>query len=151
MSGYANGIICNNSNGIATFYILNENIHKIKEKKIYRMDTKNLEGAFKQMQLNKAFPISWFRIGIGLASIKALEQWPDIRKDSKLKKALVKYFKYAKKGFKKKNDDDESVAKIGKKHRLDSPDDINSQDLDSLREILGKDDLGMFSGKKRRR
>jgi hypothetical protein len=103
------------------------------------------------MKQNKAFPMSWFRIGIGLASIKTLEQWPEIRKDSKLKKALVKYFKYAKKGFKKKDDDDESVAKIGKKHRLDSPDDINSQDLDSLREILGKDDLGMFSGKKRRR
>ncbi len=151
ISGYANGIICNNSNGIATFYILNENIHNIKEKKIYRLDTKNLEGAFTQMKLNKAFPISWFRIGLGLASIKALEQWPEIRKNSKLKKALVKYFKYAKKGFKKIDDTDESFGNKRRKRKLDSPVDINSRDLDSLREILGKDDLGMFSGKKRRR
>jgi len=150
ISGAANGIVCTEG-GVANFYILNENISQVKEKRVYRLDTENLEYAFTQMKQNKAFPMSWFRIGIGLASIKALGQWSEIRKDSKLKKALVKYFKYAKKGFKKKKDDDESFAKNGKKHSSDDLDEMNSKDLDSLREILGKDDLGMFSKKKRRK
>lgn len=150
ISGSANGIICTEG-GVANFYILNENISQVNEKRVYRLDTENLEYAFTQMKQNKAFPMSWFRIGIGLASIKTLEQWPEIRKDSKLKKALVKYFKYAKKGFKKKDDDGESVTNNGSKRKPDDSDDNYSRDLDSLREILGKDDLGMFSGKKRRR
>ena len=151
ISGAANGIVCTEG-GVANFYILNENISQVNETRVFRLDTENLEHAFTQMKPNKTFPISWFRIGIGLASIKALEQWPEIKKNSDLKKALVNYFKYAKKELKKKDNDDEpATPNVNQGGGPDLSDDIKSRDLDSLREILGFDDLGIFTGKKRRR
>ncbi|MBN1803076.1 MAG: hypothetical protein JW891_16315 [Candidatus Lokiarchaeota archaeon] len=93
-SGFATGIVCT-SKGAANFYILTDNI-VFKEGTIAKMyiDQENIDVIMMAIQREVLFPISWFRIDIGLKSLENFEKWNDIKDNTLLKSALTQYEKY---------------------------------------------------------
>ncbi|MCP4760408.1 MAG: hypothetical protein GY870_01420 [archaeon] len=147
LTGSATGIVCT-SQGAANFYLLSENINTIKSG--YRIDTETLEKAFSLMKKKIIFPLSWFKMDLGLASLKALDQWNEIKNSNVLKKALLGYFQYIKTDLKnihdrkqaekKKNAVDEATpVDIGKMSKSEK-----QKDMDSIEGILNMGDLGLF-------
>jgi hypothetical protein len=66
------------------------------------------------------FPISWFRIDIGVRSLETLELWDQIKEDPELNKALGHYERYINALVYKKFKSQAESQKIGK----DSEDDF---------------------------
>jgi len=92
--GFAVGIVCTSRNA-ANMYIMSDNIvfskDEIAEMYIDNDNIKVIEYGFKKKLL---FPISWFRIDIGIRSLETLELWDQIKDDSELNKALGHYERY---------------------------------------------------------
>ena len=72
------------------------------------------------IQRELLFPISWFRIDLGIRSLETLDLWDKIKDDSRLTKALDRYDKYVTSLVYKKYRDMASTEKIGS----DSEDDF---------------------------
>ena len=92
--GFATGIVCT-SRGAANLYIMSDNI--IFQEDILPdlyIDEENLSIIEMGIQRELLFPISWFRIDLGIKSLETLELWDKIKDHSKLKKALERYEKY---------------------------------------------------------
>ena len=92
--GFATGIVCT-SRGAANLYIMSDNI-VFKEEIIPELyiDEENLEIIEMGIERELLFPISWFRIDLGIKSLETLELWEKIKDDSKLTKALEYYERY---------------------------------------------------------
>lgn len=92
--GFATGIVCT-SRGAANLYIMGDNI-------IFRddvipelyIDQENVMIIEMGIQRELLFPISWFRIDIGIRSIETLSLWDEIKEKFKLKQALSEYDHY---------------------------------------------------------
>lgn len=92
--GFATGIVCT-SRGAANLYIMSDNII-LKEDvfpELY-VDEDNLAIIDLGIERQLLFPISWFRIDLGIKSLETLELWEEIKTDPKLEKALAYYDRY---------------------------------------------------------
>ncbi|MFX1346431.1 MAG: hypothetical protein ACFFBC_12795 [Promethearchaeota archaeon] len=92
--GFATGIVCT-SRGAANLYIMSDNI-VFKEDVIPELyiDEENLAIIDLGIERQLLFPISWFRIDLGIKSLETLELWEEIKTDPKLEKALSYYDRY---------------------------------------------------------
>ncbi|MFX0028588.1 MAG: hypothetical protein ACFE8B_05230 [Candidatus Hermodarchaeota archaeon] len=92
--GFATGIVCT-SRGAANLYIMSDNI-VFKEDVIPELyiDEENLEIIDMGIERQLLFPISWFRIDLGIKSLETLELWEEIKTKPKLEKALSYYDRY---------------------------------------------------------
>jgi hypothetical protein len=92
--GFATGIVCT-SRGAANLYIMSDNII-FKEDVIPELyiDEENLQIIDMGIERQLLFPISWFRIDLGIKSLETLELWDKIKSDSKLEKAIAYYDRY---------------------------------------------------------
>ncbi|MHA1212879.1 MAG: hypothetical protein ACTSSH_10500, partial [Candidatus Heimdallarchaeota archaeon] len=101
--GFATGIVVT-SDKSANFFIMNDSItfQNIIPRDFY-IDQDCITVIEMGIQREVLFPISWFRIDLGIFSLRTLELWDEIKDDKKLKKVLNKYSKYViDKKFKKK-------------------------------------------------
>ncbi len=118
--GFATGIVCT-SRGAANLYIMSYNIvYKEDEIPELYIDEENLAIIEMGIQRELLFPISWFRIDLGIRSLETLELWDKIQNDPRLIKALDRYDKYVTSLVYTKYRDMASVEKIGS----DSEDDF---------------------------
>jgi len=93
-NGFATGIVCT-SRGAANLYVLSDNIVFQEDKELdLRIDEENLAIIELGIQRELLFPISWFRIDLGIKSLETLELWDKIKDNPKLRKALERYEKY---------------------------------------------------------
>ena len=92
--GFATGIVCT-SRGAANMYIMSDNL-VFKEEILPELyiDEENLMIIEMGVERELLFPISWFRIDLGIKSLETLELWEKIKDDSKLTKALEYYERY---------------------------------------------------------
>jgi hypothetical protein len=92
--GFATGIVCT-SRGAANMYIMSDNL-VFKDDIIPELyiDEENLAIIEMGIERELLFPISWFRIDLGIKSLETLELWDKIKEDSKLTKALEYYERY---------------------------------------------------------
>jgi hypothetical protein len=92
--GFAVGIVCTSRNA-ANMYIMSDNIVFSKDEiaEMY-IDTDNLKVIEYGIKKKLLFPISWFRIDIGIRSLETLELWDQIKDDPELNKALGHYERY---------------------------------------------------------
>jgi len=111
--GFATGIVCT-SRGAANLYIMSDNII-FKEEVLSELyiDEENLMIIEMGVQRELLFPISWFRIDLGIKSLETLELFDKIKEMPKLKKALERYDKYISSLVFKKFQVMASVEKIG--------------------------------------
>jgi hypothetical protein len=93
-NGFATGIVCT-SRGAANLYIMSDNII-FKEDIIPELyiDEENLSIIDMGIERELLFPISWFRIDLGIKSLETLELWDQIKSYPKLEKALAYYDRY---------------------------------------------------------
>ncbi|MFX1568226.1 MAG: hypothetical protein ACFFCV_07650 [Promethearchaeota archaeon] len=92
--GFATGIVCT-SRGAANLYIMSDNIvYREDEIPELYIDEENLAIIEMGIQRELLFPISWFRIDLGIRSLETLELWDTIQDDPRLIKALERYDKY---------------------------------------------------------
>ncbi|MFX1328651.1 MAG: hypothetical protein ACFE91_11020 [Promethearchaeota archaeon] len=92
--GFATGIVCT-SRGAANLYIMSDNIiYKEDELPELYIDNDNLAIIEMGIQRELLFPISWFRIDLGIKSLETLELYHKIKDYPKLNKALERYEKY---------------------------------------------------------
>ncbi|MBY9020318.1 MAG: hypothetical protein KGD67_04610 [Candidatus Lokiarchaeota archaeon] len=92
--GFAVGIVCT-SRSAANLYIMSDNI-VFKKDEIADMyiDDDNLKVIEYGIKKKLLFPISWFRIDVGVRSLETLELWEQIKDDPELNKALGHYERY---------------------------------------------------------
>ena len=92
--GFAVGVVCTSLNA-ANLYIMSDNIvfsrDELPELSIDEDNIKVIEYGIRRKQL---FPISWFRIDIGVRSLETLELWDKIKDSPELNKALAHYERY---------------------------------------------------------
>jgi hypothetical protein len=82
--GFATGIVCT-SRGAANLYIVSDNI-VFNEKELAELyiDDENITIIDMGIQRELLFPISWFRIDIGLSSLDQIKDNPELRKSLEL-------------------------------------------------------------------
>ncbi len=92
--GFATGIVCT-SRGAANLYIMSDNIAFGDDvlPELY-VDEENLQIIDLGIERKLLFPISWFRIDLGMKSLETLELWNEIKDNPKLKKAIEYYDRY---------------------------------------------------------
>jgi len=92
--GFAVGIVCSSRNA-ANLYITSDNIVFSKDQipEIY-IDMDNIKIIEYGIKKKLLFPISWFRIDIGIRSLETLELWDKIKDKPELNKALNHYERY---------------------------------------------------------
>ncbi|MEJ2250775.1 MAG: hypothetical protein P8Y70_14125 [Candidatus Lokiarchaeota archaeon] len=92
--GFATGLIVT-SKRAANFFIMNDRIifkeGEIPEFYIDEYSLKIIQSGIKREVL---FPISWFRLDLGILSLQTLELWDDIKHKPKLKKVIQDYDNY---------------------------------------------------------
>jgi len=94
MDRFATGIVCT-SRGAANLYIMSDNIIFQEDivPELY-VDDENLYIIELGIERELLFPISWFRIDLGIKSLETLELWDEIKNQPKLMKALEYYERY---------------------------------------------------------
>jgi len=92
--GFATGIVCT-SRGAANMYIMSDNL-VFKDDVIPELyiDEENLMIIEMGIERELLFPISWFRIDLGIKSLETLDLWEKIKDEPKLTKALEYYERY---------------------------------------------------------
>jgi len=93
--GFATGIVVT-SDKAANFFMMNDSItfQDIIPRDFY-IDQDCITVIEAGIQRERLFPISWFRIDLGLFALRTLELWDEIQESKKLKKVLNKYAKYS--------------------------------------------------------
>ena len=92
--GFATGIVCT-SRGAANLYIMSDNLtYKEDELSELYIDSDNLMIIEMGIERELLFPITWFRVDLGIKSLETLELWDKIKGYPKLMKALERYDKY---------------------------------------------------------
>lgn len=113
-SGFATGIVCT-SRGAANLYMMNDTIvFKENEAPELYVDEENIMIIEMGIQRELLFPISWFRIDLGIKSLETLDLWNEIKEDPGLKEALRRYDEYITSLVYKKYQHIASTEKIGK-------------------------------------
>jgi len=113
VKGFATGIACT-SQGAANLYIMSDNIiFKEDELSELYIDKDNLMIIEMGIERELLFPLSWFRIDLGINSLETLDLWDTIKDNPKLQKALEYYDKYITKLVFKKFQAVASIEKIG--------------------------------------
>ena len=117
--GFAVGIVCTSRNA-ANMYIMSDNIVFSKDEisELY-VDDDNLKVIEYGIKKKLLFPISWFRIDIGIRSLETLELWDQIKDDSELNKALGHYERYINALVYKKFKSQAESQKIGRSSEED--------------------------------
>lgn len=92
--GFAVGLVCTSRNA-ANLYIMSDNIVFSKDElpEIY-IDEENIKIIEYGIKKKILFPISWFRLDVGIRSLETLELWNTIKDNSELNKALSHYERY---------------------------------------------------------
>ncbi len=92
--GFAVGLVCTSSNA-ANLYIVSDNIVFSKEElpELY-IDEENINVIEYGIKRKILFPISYFRIDIGIRSLETLELWDKIKDSVELNKAIGYYDRY---------------------------------------------------------
>ncbi len=92
--GFAVGLVCTSRNA-ANLYIMSDNIVFRKDEfpEIY-IDEENIKIIEYGIKKKILFPISWFRLDVGIRSLETLELWNTIKDNSELNKALSHYERY---------------------------------------------------------
>jgi len=92
--GFAVGLVCTSRNA-ANLYIMSDNIvfNKDEFPEIY-IDEENIKIIEYGIKKKILFPISWFRLDVGIRSLETLELWNTIKDNSELNKALSHYERY---------------------------------------------------------
>ncbi|MFW9772994.1 MAG: hypothetical protein ACFFFB_10810, partial [Candidatus Heimdallarchaeota archaeon] len=92
--GFAVGLVCTSRNA-ANLYIISDNIVFNKEElsELY-IDEENIKIIEYGIKKKLLFPISWFRIDVGIRSLETLELWDAIKDNSELNKAMGHYERY---------------------------------------------------------
>ncbi len=92
--GFAVGLVCTSRNA-ANLYIMSDNIVFSKDQlpEIY-IDEDNIKIIEYGIKKKIIFPISWFRLDVGIRSLETLELWNTIKDNSELNKALSHYERY---------------------------------------------------------
>lgn len=92
--GFAVGLVCTSRNA-ANLYIMSDNIvfNKDELPEIY-IDEENIKIIEYGIKKKILFPISWFRLDVGIRSLETLELWNTIKDNSELNKALSHYQRY---------------------------------------------------------
>jgi hypothetical protein len=92
--GFAVGLVCTSRNA-ANLYIMSDNIVFSKDElpEIY-IDEENIKIIEYGIKKKIIFPISWFRLDVGIRSLETLELWNTIKNNSELNKALSHYERY---------------------------------------------------------
>jgi len=92
--GFAVGIVCTSRNA-ANLYIMSDNIvfNKDELPEIY-IDEENIKIIEYGIKKKILFPISWFRLDVGIRSLETLELWNTIKDNPELNKALSHYERY---------------------------------------------------------
>ncbi len=92
--GFAVGLVCTSRNA-ANLYIMSDNIvfNKNEFPEIY-IDEENIKIIEYGIKKKILFPISWFRLDVGIRSLETLELWNTIKDNSELNKALSHYERY---------------------------------------------------------
>ncbi|MFX0017788.1 MAG: hypothetical protein ACFFAK_11410 [Promethearchaeota archaeon] len=92
--GFAVGIVCTSRNA-ANLYIMSDNIVFIKDElpELY-IDEENIKIIEYGIKKKILFPISWFRLDVGIRSLETLELWNTIKDNPDLNKALSHYERY---------------------------------------------------------
>ncbi len=94
VKGFATGIVCSSSEA-ANFYIMNDNIiFKENDNPEFYIDKKNIQTIELGIKRELLFPISWFRIDIGIRALETLQLWNEIKKNDKLINILAEYDHY---------------------------------------------------------
>ena len=94
VKGFATGIVCSSAEA-GNFYIMNDNIvFKENDNSEFYIDKTNIKTIELGIKREILFPISWFRIDIGIRAIETLEIWDKIKENDKLKIALAEYDHY---------------------------------------------------------
>jgi hypothetical protein len=92
--GFATGIVCT-SRGAANLYIMSDNIvFKEDELPELYIDKENISIIEMGIQRELLFPISWFRIDLGIRSLETLELWDKIKDNPRFQKAMENYDNY---------------------------------------------------------
>jgi hypothetical protein len=130
--GFATGIVCT-SQGAANLYILSDNItfQEDEPPELY-IDEDNLAIIELAIQRKLLFPINWFRIDLGINSLRTLELWEEIKDENKLRKALNHYDKYISSLVYRKFKLIASAEKIG----TDISEDFNNMTLEERKKAL---------------
>ena len=94
--GFGVGVVFASSySKAANFYIISDNIvFSRDELPEFYIDTENIELIDYGIKRKMLFPISWFRIDIGIRSLETLELWDEIKDSPELEKALGHYERY---------------------------------------------------------
>jgi len=92
--GFAVGLVCTSRNA-ANLYIMSDNIVFRKDEfpEIY-IDEENIKIIEYGIKKKILFPITWFRLDVGIRSLETLELWNTIKDNSELNKALSHYERY---------------------------------------------------------
>ncbi|MGB5911835.1 MAG: hypothetical protein WBH31_11630 [Promethearchaeia archaeon] len=92
--GFAVGLVCTSRNA-ANLYIMSDNIvfNKDELPEIY-IDEENIKIIEYGIKKKILFPISWFRLDVGIRSLGTLELWNTIKDNPELNKALSHYERY---------------------------------------------------------
>jgi len=92
--GFAVGLVCTSRNA-ANMYIISDNIVFSKDEiaEVY-IDDDNIKVIEYGTKKKLLFPISWFRIDIGIRSLETLGLWEEIKDNPGLNKALGHYERY---------------------------------------------------------
>lgn len=90
-SGFGVGLVCTSKNA-ANFYIISDNIVKSdNEFKELEIDKENIDVVFMAIQREWLFPISWFRIDMGVKAFETLELWEEVKGNPELQVAFNRY------------------------------------------------------------
>lgn len=92
--GFATGIVCT-SRGAANMYIMSDTIvFKDDEHRELYIDKDNITIIEMGIQRKLLFPISWFRLDLGIKSLETLDLWEKVKDDINVNKALKAYENY---------------------------------------------------------
>lgn len=92
--GFATGIVCT-SRGAANLYIMSDSIvFKDDEQRELYIDKDNITIIEMGIQRKLLFPISWFRLDLGIKSLETLDLWDKVKDDINVNKALKAYENY---------------------------------------------------------
>jgi hypothetical protein len=143
--GFAVGLVCTSINA-ANLYIVSDNIVFSKDElaELY-IDDENIKLIEYGIKRKILFPISYFRIDIGIRSLETLELWDKIKDSEELNKAIGYYDRYINALVYKKFKPTAQSEKIGR----DSADDFYNmtpkerkkalKDMDKALELLTKE------------
>ncbi len=92
--GFSTGIVCTSRTAAVLFMMNDMIVFKENEVPQLYIDKYCIDVIESGIQRDKLFPVSWFRVDIGIRSLETLELWDQIKDKPELKKMLADYEDY---------------------------------------------------------